>query len=290
MRSEHRAPVRDEDCVRFLQWALPRLNMRWIGFRKPRRQVCRRLARRLDALSLADLAAYRRHLEDHPDEWRVLDGLCRVTITRFRRDHSTWDRLIAEVLPELVRQARARGADRLRAWSCGCASGEEAATLSLCWHLGLGAPMALEVVGTDIDPVVLERAERGCYPSGALRELAEGWRAAAFEDRGEPPDRWCLRAPYRAPLSFHRGDVREGAPEGRFDLVLCRNLAFTYFDVPLQHRVLGRLVAALWPGGALVTGRSEQLPPGHGLDGWAPREGIYRAASRAPEAVQLPST
>jgi hypothetical protein len=26
-------------------------------------------------------------------------------------------------------------------------------------------------------------------------------------------------------------------PDGPFDLVLCRNLAFTYFDEPVQHQV-----------------------------------------------------
>ena len=35
--------ISDADCTAFLQYALPRLNLRWPGFRKVRRQVCKRL-------------------------------------------------------------------------------------------------------------------------------------------------------------------------------------------------------------------------------------------------------
>ena len=49
--------MNDRDCVRFLQEMLPRLHLRWRGFRRVRRQVCRRLQRRLTQLQLADLAA-----------------------------------------------------------------------------------------------------------------------------------------------------------------------------------------------------------------------------------------
>jgi chemotaxis protein methyltransferase CheR len=73
----------DRRRVDFLQWALPRLGLRWAGFRKVRRQVCRRLRRRLGELELADLDAYREHLEAHPEEWTVLDALIPITISRF---------------------------------------------------------------------------------------------------------------------------------------------------------------------------------------------------------------
>ena len=39
--------MKDADCTRFLQWALPRLGLRWAGFRRVRSQVCKRLGRRI---------------------------------------------------------------------------------------------------------------------------------------------------------------------------------------------------------------------------------------------------
>ncbi|MGZ8741226.1 MAG: CheR family methyltransferase, partial [Gaiellaceae bacterium] len=71
--------MRDADCVRFLQWALPRLRMGWRGFRNVRRQVCRRVDRRLRELGLSGVDAYREHLLANAQEWEKLDELCHVT-------------------------------------------------------------------------------------------------------------------------------------------------------------------------------------------------------------------
>lgn len=49
--------MRDEECVRFLQAILPELGLRWPGFRKVRRQVCRSLRDRAAELGLGGYAA-----------------------------------------------------------------------------------------------------------------------------------------------------------------------------------------------------------------------------------------
>jgi hypothetical protein len=103
------AQMSDTDCVQFLQWALPRLRMRWPGFRKVRRQVCRRIERRTHELGLPDLVAYHRYLESQPAEWTILDSLCHVTISRFCRDRQTFVSLERKVLPVLADGALAAG-------------------------------------------------------------------------------------------------------------------------------------------------------------------------------------
>jgi chemotaxis protein methyltransferase CheR len=223
----------DDDCISFLQWALPRLRLRWEGFRRPTRQVCRRIRARVGELGLDELGAYRDHLEARPEEWAVLDRLCRVTISRFYRDRGVWDALRAELDPRSV-------------WSAGCASGEEAYTAALAW------PEA-EILATDADPALLERAARGCYPESALKELPSELRARGL-------DGGCVREQVKRRVAFVRHDVREGAPAGGFDLVLCRNLVFTYFADELQLEVGRRLAGALAPGGVLVVGTHEALP------------------------------
>ena len=97
--------MKNAECVDFLQWALPRLGMRWPGFRKVRRQVCKRIDRRLRELGLPDLAAYRIRLGQDSTEWKFLDGACRITISRFYRDRGVFDALGANVLPALARAA-----------------------------------------------------------------------------------------------------------------------------------------------------------------------------------------
>jgi len=259
--------VTDAECVAFLQWALPRLRLRWEGFRRVRRQVCKRLARRIAALHLADTHAYRAHLEAHPGEWAVLDGLCRISITRFHRDRAVFDRLRETIVPELAQAARRRGRPALTLWSAGCAGGEEPYTLAILWRMAVasGVPgLDCRIVATDADARALERAQRACYAPGTLRELPGAWRAAAFAEEGK---RLCLRESFKQAVTFRCEDIRERQPEGPFDLVLCRNLVFTYFDEPLQRELGARIAASLVPGGWLIVGGHERLPEGLGLAG-----------------------
>ena len=123
--------MRDTECVPFLQWALPQLGFRWPGFRKVRGQVCKRIGRRLHELGLSDLQKYQQFLASHPEEWSMLDGLCRITISRFCRDRRVFRTLTTEVLPRLARQVQAANLETLEAWSAGCGAGEEPYSLTV---------------------------------------------------------------------------------------------------------------------------------------------------------------
>jgi chemotaxis protein methyltransferase CheR len=251
--------------------------MRWPGFRKVRGQVCKRLRRRLSELQLSDLTAYRAHLERHPQEWRVLDDLVHITISRFNRDRGVFAFLQDGVLPALADDAESRHAHALEVWSAGCASGEEPYTLAIMWQLELARcfpALAIRILATDQDETMLARARRGCFPEGSLRELPDDWRSAAFS----PVDRqFCLDEAVRQPVRIVRHDIREPPPGGPFDLVLCRNLAFTYFDLDLQRGTAVRIAGALRAGGALVLGAHESLPVGVAeFEPWSERERVYR--------------
>ncbi len=267
----------NHDCVTFLQAVLPQLGLRWPGFRKVRRQLCKRLDRRRQALGLPDLAAYRTFLERHPAEWVELRALCRITISRFYRDRDVFDRLQAEVLPALAEATRQRGETTLRCWSVGCASGEEPYSLKLVWQLAVKPhfpELTIAILATDSDPHLLDRAQIGCYPVSSLKELPPTWRQTAFT---RADGHFCLQPLFKTGVTFTQQDIHTDTAAGPFELILCRNLVFTYFDKVGQQDALARLAAQLRPGGALVIGRTEQLPPdGAGLAIWDEARRIYR--------------
>jgi chemotaxis protein methyltransferase CheR len=263
-----------EECVAFLQWALPRLGLRWAGYRKVRRQVCRRVTRRIAALGLSGHAAYRAHLEAHPEEWDALRALTPVTISRFGRDRAVFAALGDEVLPALAAGARAERRARVRAWSAGCASGEEAYSLALLWD-DRGLEPALDVLATDVHPPMLARARAARYEASSLRELPSALRERGFEAR--PDGALLVRPEHRRRVTVARHDLRDPPPAGPFDVVLCRNAAFTYFAPDPQRAVLGHLAAALRPGGALVLGLHETLSdPAPGFAPWPGARAVHR--------------
>lgn len=273
----------DGECIDFLKWALPRLSLRWQGFRKVRRQVCRRVKRRIDALGLAGLDDYRDRLLREPSEWIILDGLCRITISRFYRDKRVFDVLGQIVLPGLA-DAAVSANRAVRCWSAGCASGEEVYSLRMIWDLTVkprfpGA--GFQIVGTDADPVMIERARRGCFSPGSLKDLPADLYQRAFR---RSDGTLCIKSDHREDISFALEDVRDHMPAGPFDLVLCRNLAFTYFAGPLQLAVLERIAGRLRETGYLVIGAHEALPPNEfGFDRIGECGEIFRKRSAVGE-------
>ncbi len=213
--------MKDPDCIAFLQWALPRLQLRWPGYRKVRRQVCKRVDRRIRALGLDSVDAYRACLEAHPAEWAVLDDLTRITISRFFRERDAFTYLCEVALPELHQRVAQKP---IRIWSAGCAAGEEAYTLSIAAHQ---QSIPLRIVATDSDEHQLVRAREARYSAGCLKELPARWRMSAFEQKG---DEFVLRDELRADVELLRQDIRRDMPAGPFHLILCRYLTFE--DVP----------------------------------------------------------
>lgn len=272
----------DAECVAFLQWALPRLGLRWAGYRKVRGQVCKRVRRRITHLELPDIAAYCARLEADPAEWQVLRGFCAITISRFYRDRGVWDALRDEFLPAAAQAAMAARDGELRCWSIGCASGEEPYTLAILWRLALAhryPGLRLRVLGTDVDERVLARAAVAEYSAGTLRDLPASWRDSAFEHHD---DVFRLRERFRADVDLCRQDIRLTLPEHKFHVILCRNLVCTYFDEALQRQTLERVLTKLSDGGVFVLGRHERLPSRTALEPSGPGLGICRA-TRCPD-------
>ena len=269
--------MKDRDCIAFLRWALPRLGMRWAGFRKVRRQVCRRIDRRLLELNLGEIEAYQSYLETHAEEFKSLDDLCRITISRFYRDKGVFHAIEQSVLPELIRACSGTGASELRIWSAGCGSGEEPYTLAMIWRFCFASrypKLRIRIQGTDADPLLLNRARRACYPPSSLKELPNPWRQKAFYTTD---NLFCLRDEYKKDVIFLWQDIRNTTPQGLFHIILCRNLAFTYFTYETQNKILDRLSHKLHNEGALVIGIHENLPGDHPqLIEWTGKIRIFR--------------
>jgi chemotaxis protein methyltransferase CheR len=235
--------IQDSEGVQFLQWCLPRLGLRWPGFRKVRKRVYKRVVRRIQELGLSGLSAYRVYLDTRGDEWAVLDGFCRIPISRFYRDRAVFQYLEEEVLPELGALAAHRGETELNCWSIGCAAGEEPYTLAIVASgPGLRLPTSVyasyyrrrpslaRALGCYVDTSDRRRpAPSGLRPgrSGVVRREVPGWRD--------------VRGAGHAP----------GGPTGAVDLILCRTW-HSYFDRPAQRPAT---IVGVWRRGRLVISR-----------------------------------
>jgi chemotaxis protein methyltransferase CheR len=230
-----------------------------MGFRKVRAQVCKRLSRRLKALELSGIDAYRTYLAEHREEWDHLDSLCRISISRFYRDRSIFEYVETHALPELADQIETLREHRFGVWCIGCAAGEEVYTLRLLWESARHhfPEIDFSILGTDVDAHQIERARIACYPESAVRELPGRFRQTAFAWKDHE---LCLFAQFRNCVEFRIQDIRREVPNEMFYLIFCRNVAFTYFGEEDQVLVTKAIQRSLLPGGLLVLGKHEQLP------------------------------
>lgn len=274
--------MKDENCVHFLQWALPQMRMQWPGFRRVYGQVCKRLVKRTRELGFDNIEQYQDYLTTHKEEWLTLDSLCQVTVSRFYRDKMMFAFLASEVLPELARDVKKKGNDVIKVWCIGSASGEEPYTVNLAWHFQCQQQfpnLNLAIVTTDANVKLLDRMEQACYAYATVKNLPAAWRDEAFTKKGE----WyCLKAGYRGDIVRLQQDVRKDVPGDSFDLILCRNLVCTYYDDALQRETMLRIQQQLRPGGALVLGIHEQLPAGiTGFEAWSEKLRVFRKGETA---------
>lgn len=247
------------DCTAFLEWALPQLELRWPGYRKVRRQVCKRLTRRMRDLGVDNFAAYRMRLEADPAEWRALDECCHITISRFFRERDVFEVLRTRVLPDIAARAKHEGRD-VEIWSAGCASGEEPYTIKIVWDIEVAKvypTVSLSIIASDVDDAMLSRARQGCFERTSLHELPRPLVEEAFERAGPL---YCVKSKHREGIEFLDQDLRSRMPARLFDLILCRYVVFTYFAIPLQRKLLMRMIERLRPNGYFVIGAHEELP------------------------------
>jgi chemotaxis protein methyltransferase CheR len=260
----------------FLAEALPFFGLSSHALR--RRNIRRRIMKRMESQGIHDFRTYLSLLRRAPAEREALRPLLAVTISRFFRNRQVFETLSRQVLPSLAATGRP-----VRSWSAGCASGEEAFTLRILWEELPGPKPSLFLLATDVDESCIARAREGRYPGSSLREVPRSTAERYF--RREEGGYRLLEDVVRS-VEFRKHDLLRIFPPGNFDLVLCRNTAFTYFDVPRRAAVTEAIASVLSPEGILVIGRTEKLPPKAAA--WFtpafPRDNIHRRLSISPKA------
>jgi chemotaxis protein methyltransferase CheR len=176
----------------------------------------------------------------------------------FFRHPEQFHALTEAALPERMKDRHA--ARRLNVLSAGCATGEEAYSLSAAMT-GVSALHGWEVRiwGIDINPQLLQTARRARYSRWSLRALSETQRSRHFRQDGSV---WVLETERLSPVRFESRNLLEEDPEfwrpDWFDVIFCRNVVI-YFSPSAVRALIERLTDCLAPGGFLFLGPSETL-------------------------------
>lgn len=240
-----------------------------------RTSLARRVRRRMHAIGIESLSAYRSHLEIHPEELPQLFDSLLINVTAFYRDPAVWNALASR----LSTIADPRGDAPVRIWSAGCSSGEEPYTLAMVTAevFGIeGLSRRVKIYATDVDEDALAEARDATYPPSALEAVPPALVEKYFVRVGTG---FVVHKDLRRAVIFGRHDLVQDAPIPCVDVLTCRN-TLMYFNAAAQTRIIHRLQAALRPSGLLVLGKAEMLLS-YG-DVFAPVDLKLRLFSRVP--------
>jgi chemotaxis protein methyltransferase CheR len=178
--------------------------------------------------------------------------------TLFFRDRSPFDDLTKSIIPQLFESNQTTR--RIRIWSAACSSGQEAYSILMTLMEAFPNEMktwTFEIVGTDIDTKMVERARSGVYTQFEVqRGLSIKMLMNYFE---QCPQGWKVKDSIRTKVSWKFWNLLDPfTPLGQFDIIFCRNVLI-YFNPTKKAEILTKMSQQLAPKGSLVLGSAETI-------------------------------
>ncbi|GAC1576942.1 MAG: protein-glutamate O-methyltransferase CheR [Sphingomicrobium sp.] len=210
---------------------------------------------------------------------RVVEALLNNE-THFFRDRNPFDLLAVDALPLLAE--RRRSMRRIRIWSAGCSTGQEAYSLAMLFadDPDRWAGWTIDILATDVSTSVIERARAAVYSQFEVqRGLGVRQMIRWFE---EYDDGWRAAKSLRKPVRFKVHNILDPAPGGPFDIVLCRNVLL-YLCREKRAIAFDRIASAMASDGWLMLGAGETvIGQTNKLAADTDRRGLYKLATADP--------
>jgi two-component system, chemotaxis family, CheB/CheR fusion protein len=249
--------------------------------------LLRRLRRRMRLCHLTSFAAYLEVLTRKPEEADALSDDLLLTPTEFFRDAAAFTELEQSIAQIFARKDGQLG--RIRIWSIGCSTGEEAYSLAMLlveerarWHGGVH----LQVFASDLSEKVLATAREGLYP----REIAASVSAERLERFFiQQPGYFRVKRELHDIVLFAAHDLFKDPPFAHMDLIVCRSL-LSDLQPDVRQGVLSLLHYALDPQGLLLVGTNDAVNAPGLFEALPGPSRLFRRLGAPKRAPKLPSS
>lgn len=216
----------------------------------------RRLDIRMRVTGTHSFEEYEEYLKTHPDEKDKLHNEITINVTNFFRDYSMWESFKTNVIPKLL-EHKEEG-ETINIWSAGSSSGDEAYSIIMCFYEVLGEKLSnysLRLLGTDLDPNIVKKAQEGIYETQTLRETPPEIIEKYFDQEGE---NYHIKSFIKEHAHFEVGNVLLMDVPKNKDAIFCRNTVI-YFDRDSKEKLYARIFAALNDKGYFIMGKTETM-------------------------------
>lgn len=239
---------------------LDRFHLSWEGYRKVRKGVKKRLHRHMQRIGCRHFRQYVQAIDENTELEYQCKLLLSVSISRFFRDRRLWEVLETDILPGIFAENR----KEVRAWSAGCALGQEVYTFKMLWQKierARGKGPALRLWATDMNPDYLRRAQVGVFSRSSLKEVPEIFLSTYFKPvRGKKS--FAIDDALKEDVIWETRDLLSPPPATGFQHVFLRNNLLTYYKAKLKVPAFANIAESITKGGYLIIGSHERIPSG----------------------------
>jgi chemotaxis protein methyltransferase CheR len=219
-----------------------------------------RLARRVRSLGLKDFAEYCALIEQKPESELIeLVNSVTTNLTAFFRENHHFEFLKDTVCADFKKSSRTR---KLRIWSAGCSTGEEAYSIAIALAEALPdyASRDIRIYATDLDSNVINTGRAGVYDEARVEKLDSVLLKQYFERGvGKNQGKVRVKAALRKMVHFQQLNLLHSWPwQDKMDCIFCRNVVI-YFDKATKLSLVEKFARHMVDGGYLFMGHSESL-------------------------------
>ncbi len=218
--------------------------------------MIRRIERRMVIKHINNIHDYIIYLRENLNEIEVLFKELLIEVTYFFRDKEAYDILRTKVIPELSKDCTQN--KTIKIWIPGCSTGEEPYSLAILFQEYLdknNKSCKIQIFGTDIDEVAIEKARNGIYLDNIAVDVSSDRLNKFFIVEG---NNFKIKPIIREKLVFAVQDVITDPPFSNVDLIVCRNLLI-YLKPDIQKKILTLFHYSLNSDGYLFLGSSESI-------------------------------
>jgi len=216
--------------------------------------LTRRIGVRMKMLNMTSSSQYAQLLNSDLNEVGSLYDSLSINVTKFYRDKQVWQIFGNKIIPNLLKDSKI--SEKLRIWSCGCASGEEPYSLAIMFSESLDNPKnKIKIQATDINSHALQTARKGIYSIDNLKNLDALLITKYFKKIDST--RLQVIDKIKDLVSFNLADITT-FPVSYLDVIFCRNLLI-YYGKESQDLIFKKFHIVLKPNRYLVLGMDETL-------------------------------
>lgn len=213
------------------------------------------IATKYNLSNLSELVSYCRENSDKTIFEEIVEAMT-TNESLFFRDIKPFDALKELIIPRII--GKCPDKRHIKIWSAACSTGQEPYSIAMTiLEDPLFASLTFEILATDIDKNVLDKAREGRYSQFEVQRGVPINLLIKYFTQDE--EHWFVKDILKEKVTFEKFNLLDKPSfVSKFDIIFCRNVLI-YFDQETKTNIILNMQSMMEKHSALILGSSENI-------------------------------